>query len=287
MCSTNIINFISNLFVGDIEPSVKKENKIMQDLIKKFNQEMEEAYSNKNSPFKVDSTLILTGMEETLSAIEKIHKQDPFLCSDKEIDEMNKKFQNFMNFTSQQLLHSNSVKLGIQDDLNHLKDLATLPEKSTYRAFSDQEFYNPKVTLLELNEFFEEFRKNWNYQGISIFMKKNEIYDVIDSERMFTVIFFRKKNNNEKIFNSEIKLFFSNNYRRITAAVPKDFFWSGYTPKAFTYDNPKKHLEAIELPLETWGYSDFKAGDVEEDFFKEGEKSEFGCYLILYHKKKK
>jgi hypothetical protein len=243
----------------------------MQELIKSYNEKIEKVLSNETFYSNPESPQILLNLEKMLAKIENGCKENSSLCPLKDFNEMNSKFNFLIIKTDQKILAKSS---SFEDTLDRIKDLATLPKNATYQTLSNIEYFNPVVTHVEIASFFDKFIKLWNYQGISIHMKKDEIYEQ-KRDIMFTALFFRKK---EEITKEETVLV---RLKKFVAHFP-----NLKNRLSIPYKTPQEHLAALDLPYKKWGYAGFELGDVEKDFFQNKGHSDFGCYLLLFHKKK-
>ncbi|MBS4167163.1 MULTISPECIES: hypothetical protein [unclassified Neochlamydia] len=198
-------------------------------------------------------------VESILLQAKNLVAKDPTISPPHIIEEMEKQFEELCT----NMPVGKSVLL--QKDVDKLKSLGKVSINKTYR-YKEKEYYEPRVSLLEIAGYFVDFMEANGYASIAVSMKR-DIYYHICKEKTFTLVGFRKK----KSFFSSFPLLSKSKFSE-QQKISKQL------------DQLRR---LINEKISSWGYEGFTIFHMDEvkHLLTQADKDEWGSSIFLYHRK--
>ena len=207
-----------------------------------------------------DFSLLVKESEICLSQAEEMLKDTPEIKD--QVDKMREQFNLLVRMSP----FGPSVLL--KRDINNIKKLSEIPTEEKYST-EWGDFYEPKVSVMEMVTHFQDFCKQNNYLGTAVALKRTDFYGSYEN-KMMTLVGFKQK---EIIFpriNSFIKQFnlqakedvneLKNSLEKLAAKKIKDWRYERFE---------------IIFTENTQGYTRQKIED----------ENKYRCFIIFFHKK--
>ncbi len=192
----------------------------------------------------------------------------------------------FDMFVTQGQVRSDERNRITAEDLSRIASMKTLPKNPSFRCKDGREFYNSKVTIPELYNFFVPYFEELETVGVYVAEKRTDFYNLKKHKGLcFTAVYFKEKD--QTITKGTLALM--GTFKKIGSMS----FWCHPIDTYIGVDQDaknQKNKEIVEMVnkrvrpmIESWGFEGYSVGNVREF----DPNSEYTTFVLLYNKEKK